>query len=94
MAPLLAQGGGIFLFDLAMVSGFDAISLPGPARALLTTLKDHDYVIVAAVTNGLVRMMGVSLCAAAQVKLEMLPSIMQAEQRARELAAQGTPSRA
>lgn len=86
--PLLPRGNRIFLFDLGVVSGFDALSVPGPARALLEALKDRDYVIVASVTNGLVRMMGASLCAAAQVKIEMFASTEEADARARELAAQ------
>lgn len=83
--PLFDRGCGIYLVDTTQVPGFDPISLPPPARALLADIQARDVMVIAVISHMGVRMMGVTLCAAARVRFEAVETVERAEARVREI---------
>lgn len=80
------QSRGAWLVDTRTVSGFDAMTLPAPAAALLRDLKARDIAVIAIVTLSPVRMMGATLCLAAGVRHRFFESYEEGERYAQSLA--------
>lgn len=82
-----AQREGAWLVDTRGVTGFDAVTLPAAATAMLRDFKARDIAVIAIVTASPVRMMGSTLCFAAGVRHRFFETFDEGERYAFSLGA-------